>query len=34
MPVMDGDFMDLVQQADKYLYLAKESGRNRVMFRE
>ncbi|MDR2746666.1 MAG: diguanylate cyclase [Treponema sp.] len=34
LPVMDGDFMDLVQQADKYLYIAKESGRNRIVYKE
>jgi diguanylate cyclase (GGDEF)-like protein len=34
LPAMNGDFMDLVQQADKYLYLAKEAGRNRIVFKE
>jgi diguanylate cyclase (GGDEF)-like protein len=34
VPTMEGDFMDLIQQADKYLYLAKEKGRNRIMFQE
>jgi diguanylate cyclase (GGDEF)-like protein len=34
MPTMEGDFMDLVQLADKYLYIAKESGRNRIVFKE
>jgi diguanylate cyclase (GGDEF)-like protein len=33
-PAAGKDFMDLVQQADKYLYLAKEAGRNRVMFKK
>ncbi|MDR0641231.1 MAG: diguanylate cyclase [Treponema sp.] len=34
MPTTEGDFMDLVQQADKYLYIAKETGRNRIVFKE
>jgi diguanylate cyclase (GGDEF)-like protein len=34
MPTAEGDFMDLVQQADKYLYIAKENGRNRIVFKE
>jgi diguanylate cyclase (GGDEF)-like protein len=34
IPTMEGDFMNLVQQADKHLYIAKETGRNRIVFKE
>jgi diguanylate cyclase (GGDEF)-like protein len=34
IPGMSGDYMELIQQADKRLYTAKESGRNRIVFKE
>jgi diguanylate cyclase (GGDEF)-like protein len=33
IPTMEGEIGDFIQQADKYLYMAKETGRNRVVFK-
>ncbi|MDR1971910.1 MAG: diguanylate cyclase [Treponema sp.] len=33
MPTMEGDMADFIQQADKYLYMAKEAGRNKIVYK-